>query len=198
MSHPCEIPPADDSSLRPESPTMSRLRMGSISNVFSSRSTEPRDGLLGVTNNSNNDGSGSATRPANNRSQSALLPLQHINTDLSDEAGPPTATPPVQGLASPNGTGEATRARNRAHTVSVAFASGRRGSETNVRRGRRRSSVSSHRIMEEGRASQASDRQGSGVNFELGDSNRDLDDNTVGLLDCIDPEVSTGESSLCA
>ena len=161
---------------------MNRLRKGSVSSPFSSRSTEPRDGLLGV----NNAGS-SGTRPTNNRSQSALLPLQHITSGVSDEAGPPTSQDP------PPPAGEGTRARNRSHTVSVAFASVRRGSQTQVSRRRRRSSVSNNRSMEEGRASQASDRAGSGVNFELGNSDRDLDDNTVGVLDCIDPEVSTGK-----
>jgi hypothetical protein len=47
--------------------------------------------------------------------------------------------------------------------------------------------------MEEGRRSGDSDHAGSGINFELGDRENDLDDGAVGVLDCIDPEVSTGK-----
>ena len=158
--------------------------MGSVSKAFSSRQTGPQDGLLGVPN------SDSSTRPSNNRSQSALLPLQHVSSDMADEPGPPASS--VQAPSPP--AGEAAKSRTRAHTVAVALASGRKDSQTNVTRRRRRSSVSNNaRSMEEGRASQASDRAGSGVNFELGNSDRDLDDETVGVLDCIDPEVSTSK-----
>lgn len=158
--------------------------MGSISSPFSSRSTEPQDGLLSAENAGPSTG-----RPTNNRSQSALLPLRPISTCVTEEAGPTTAA----GHEVTSSTGESARARNRSHTVSVAFASGRKGTQTQTARGRRRSSVSNNRSMEEGRMSQSSDRAGSGVAFELGGEDHDLDDNAVGVLDCIDPEVSTGE-----
>jgi hypothetical protein len=46
--------------------------------------------------------------------------------------------------------------------------------------------------MEEGRSSRG-DRPGSPVEYELGDEQEDLNDEVVGMLDVIDPEVSTGE-----
>lgn len=175
---------------------MNRLRVGSISSPFSSRQTEPRDGSLGADN-----AGPSRARPANNRSQSALLPLQTINTNVEaeaeadDEAMPMSAPGREPGASSARPPMSAAGNRNRSHTVSVAFASGRRSSQQQQSgRGRRRSSVSNPRSLEEGRRSEQSDHAGSGIEFELGNQREDLDDGAVGVLDCIDPEVSTSMS----
>jgi len=116
-------------------------------------------------------------RPTVDRSQSALLPLHTVNTDQgSDNDDAPPITTPVS-----------TARRNRAHTVAVALGpSGRRGSGPNERR-RRGSSSANPRNLEEGR-----EREGSPVHFELGNEQEELDDEVVGMLDVIDPEVSTG------
>jgi hypothetical protein len=146
---------------------MSRLRVGSLSNPFSkSESNTPM-------------------RPSADRSQSALLPLQTINTDAgSDENGEEVPT----SLQSPSSATPTTR-RNRAHTVAVALGPPRREG-----RGRRRSSAASNpRGLEEGRG----EREGSPVRFELGNEHEDLNDEVVGMLDVIDPEVSTGMSYCC-
>jgi hypothetical protein len=152
---------------------MSRLRMGSLSNPFA-KSQEPQSGLLSVTN----DG-----RPSNHRSQSALLPLtaNHTNSaEDEEESDSPARTP--------EGSSSNAR-RNRSHTVAVAIGSGRRGSGPDRRRG---STVSQTRDIEEGRNSRGN-RPGSPVEYELGDEQEDLNDEVVGVLDVIDPEVSTGE-----
>jgi len=119
-------------------------------------------------------------RPSADRSHSALLPLQTINTEAGSEEnedeGPTSAR-------SPGSSGPTTR-RNRAHTVAVALGPSRR-------EGRRRGSTASNpRGLEEGRG----EREGSPVRFELGDEHEDLNDEVVGMLDVIDPEVSTGMS----
>jgi hypothetical protein len=140
---------------------MSRLRVGSLSNPFSK-----------------SDSSNSPMRPAVDRSQSALLPLHTINTDLgsdNDDSPPRTDNTPVS-----------TARRNRAHTVAVAL--GPRGSGPRERR-RRGSSSANPRSLEEGR-----ERDGSPVHFELGQEQEELNDEVVGMLDVIDPEVSTGTS----
>jgi hypothetical protein len=144
---------------------MSRLRVGSLSNPFAKSGD-----------------TGKPMRPSADRSQSALLPLQTINTesgenDIEDEvpSSAQTATASVSGPTT-------TTRRNRAHTVAVALGPPKR---EGLRRG---SSSSNPRRLEEGRG----EREGSPVHFELGNDQEDLDDEVVGMLDVVDPEVSTG------
>jgi hypothetical protein len=146
---------------------MSRLRVGSLSNPFSKSGD-----------------SNTPMRPSADRSQSALLPLQTVNTegetenDNENENEGPTS-------AQTASTSTPTTRRNRAHTVAVALGPPRR-------EGRRRSSAASNpRSLEEGRG----EREGSPVHFELGNEHEDLNDEVVGMLDVIDPEVSTGIST---
>jgi hypothetical protein len=115
-------------------------------------------------------------RPSADRSQSALLPLQTINTESGEDEVPSSAQTATASVPSP-----ATR-RNRAHTVAVALGPPKR---EGLRRG---SSSSNPRRLEEGRG----EREGSPVHFELGNGQEDLDDEVVGMLDVVDPEVSTG------
>lgn len=115
-------------------------------------------------------------RPSADRSQSALLPLQTIITESgeNDDEEPSAQSPSV---SSP------TNRRNRAHTVAVALGPPRKQS---LRRG---SASSNPRSLEEGRG----EREGSPVHFELGNDHEDLNDEVVGMLDVVDPEVSTGK-----
>jgi hypothetical protein len=137
---------------------MSRLRVGSLSNPFAKT------------------GDAKPMRPSVDRSQSALLPLQTINTEGVAEDQVPSAR--TTSTSTP-----ATR-RNRAHTVAVALGPPRR---EGLRRG---SSSTNPRSLEEGRGG----REGSPVHFELGNEHEDLNDEVVGMLDVVDPEVSTGMS----
>lgn len=159
--------------------------MGSLSNPFA-KSQESQDGYLSPNRN---------VRPTADRSQSALLPLTSRNTDLSaEDEDVPVVAPPCAPESS-----SAVR-RNRAHTVAVAIGSSRRGSGPSTRTGRQRElSLSNQRSMEEGRTrgSEHSDRAGSPVQYELGDEREELNDEVVGVLDVIDPEVSTGECLSC-
>jgi len=142
---------------------MSRLRVGSLSNPFAKS---------GDTNK--------PMRPTADRSQSALLPLQTINTE-SGENDNEDEVPGSTQTATASVSGPTTR-RNRAHTVAVALGPPKR---EGLRRG---SSSSNPRRLEEGRG----EREGSPVHFELGNEHEDLDDEVVGMLDVVDPEVSTG------
>ena len=117
-------------------------------------------------------------RPSADRSQSALLPLQTINNE-SGENDNEDEVPVSAQTASVSGP---TTRRNRAHTVAVALGPPKR---EGLRRG---SSSSNPRRLEEGRG----EREGSPVHFELGNEHEDLDDEVVGMLDVVDPEVSTG------
>jgi hypothetical protein len=140
---------------------MSRLRVGSLSNPFAKSGDTSKP-----------------MRPSADRSQSALLPLQTINTESGEDEVPSSAQTATASVSGPIPT---TR-RNRAHTVAVALGPPKR-------EGLRRGSSSSHpRRLEEGRG----EREGSPVHFELGDDQEDLDDEVVGMLDVVDPEVSTG------
>jgi hypothetical protein len=144
---------------------MSRLRVGSLSNPFAKS---------GDTNK--------PMRPSADRSQSALLPLQTINTESGENDNEDEVPSSAQtATASVSGPTTTTR-RNRAHTVAVALGPPKR---EGLRRG---SSSSNPRRLEEGRG----EREGSPVHFELGNDQEDLDDEVVGMLDVVDPEVSTG------
>jgi len=159
---------------------MSRLRMGSLSNPFA-KTQEPQEGYLSANRNA---------RPTTDRSHSALLPVRSHNSDPSAEDENVQTSAPSRVPESSN-----TARRNRSHTVAVAFESSRRGSGPSTRERRRGSSISNQRNMEEGRArgSEHSDRPGSPVQYEIGDEREELNDEVVGMLDVIDPEVSTGE-----
>ena len=140
---------------------MSRLRVGSLSNPFAKTGDTSKP-----------------MRPSADRSQSALLPLQTINTESGENEVPVSAQTASASVSGPTTT---TR-RNRAHTVAVALGPPKR---EGLRRG---SSSSNPRRLEEGRG----EREGSPVRFELGNEHEDLDDEVVGMLDVVDPEVSTG------
>jgi hypothetical protein len=155
---------------------MSRLRVGSLSNPFA-KTGESSGSIKGPM------------RPSVDRSQSALLPLGNMGAEQSSEEDTPATGRAPAGQSSASKTMTGAGKRNRAHTVSVAFGSGRRGS--GMRDGARRDSASTNpRSLEEGLGRE---RTRSPVGFELGDEQEDLHDEVVGMLDCIDPEVSTGE-----
>ena len=144
---------------------MSRLRVGSLSNPFTKSGDTSKP-----------------MRPSADRSQSALLPLQTINTESGENDNEDEVPGSAQtATASVSGPTPTTR-RNRAHTVAVALGPPKR---EGLRRG---SSSSNPRRLEEGRG----EREGSPVHFELGNDQEDLDDEVVGMLDVVDPEVSTG------
>jgi hypothetical protein len=144
---------------------MSRLRVGSLSNPFAKSGDTSKP-----------------MRPSADRSQSALLPLQTINTESGENDNEDEVPGSAQtATASVSGPTTTTR-RNRAHTVAVALGPAKR---EGLRRG---SSSSNPRRLEEGRG----EREGSPVHFELGNEHEDLDDEVVGMLDVVDPEVSTG------
>jgi hypothetical protein len=144
---------------------MSRLRVGSLSNPFakSGETSKPM-------------------RPSADRSQSALLPLQTINTESGDNENDNEGEVPGSAQTASVSGPTTTTKRNRAHTVAVALGPPRR---EGLRRG---SSSSNPRRLEEGRG----EREGSPVHFELGNDHEDLNDEVVGMLDVVDPEVSTG------
>jgi hypothetical protein len=115
-------------------------------------------------------------RPSADQSRSAVLPSQSINTESGGNEEEVTSSAQTASVSP-------TVRRNRAHTVAVAL----RPPPKEV--SRRGSGASNPRNLEEARL-----REGSPVHFELGRESEDLCDEVVGMLDVVDPEVSTGTS----
>lgn len=159
-------------------------------------------------------GNDAATRPAPARSYSLGISMPSFLRTSTTQQPPSILPPPATAAgsnetASPQSPAQATVRRNRAHTVSVSLQppraragsdAGRTGTPTGTQRTRRGSILgrgSQDRNSGERRRSLSrASRDGTPepVQFDLqeGEEQRGLHDEVVGMLDCIDPHVSTG------
>ena len=156
-----------------------------------------------------------SSRPAPARAYSLGISipsfLRPSSTQQSPNALPPPATAPgTNGPASPQSPTTPTAQRSRAHTVSVSIQPSRaRAGSDAARRGsvRGNSAQRARRGSLLGRGSQdrnSGERRRSvsrgdtpePVRFDMqdGEDQHGLHDEVVGMLDCIDPQVSTGKS----
>jgi hypothetical protein len=142
-------------------------------------------------------------RPAN-RSNSLNIPSLpgFLRTSSSSNASPvlpaPVTAPIGQGGVDEDGpVNTGPRRRDRAHTVSVTLRNNRpRGESLSQAQGdkptgRRRGESLVRRSQDsDGRRRSGSVREP--VDFDIGTHEGELHDEVVGMLDCIDPQVSTG------
>jgi hypothetical protein len=114
-----------------------------------------------------------AIQPSADQSQPASLPSQPNNTESGGNEEEVLKSAQTASVSP-------TIRRSRAHTVAVVLGPTR---EENLRRG---SGALTSRNLEEGRWG-----EGLPTHFELGDDRGELNDEVVGMLDVVDPEVST-------
>ena len=150
-----------------------------------------------------------SSRPPAGRSYSLNVP----SFLRSSNAPSPLLPEPVTASAGsvPTGTNSSessTTGRNRAHTVAVSVRNrnraasisqrDRKGSGTASISARRRSGSIASSLRRSGEGARGGEeRAGSPVNFEVqgNGETRELNDEVVGMLDCIDPQVATSQSS---
>lgn len=135
-----------------------------------------------------------SSRPMPTRAASAIAPLGSPSYLRSASTADPSSTLDTPATATSShasfGTPVSTKGRSRAHTVSVSMRSrARSGSVANSGTGERRSSI---RSSTRDRSSTDSRGNNAPVQYDLAHEDGTLNDSVVGMLDCVDPEVSTG------
>jgi len=148
-----------------------------------------------------------SSRPPAGRSYSLNVPSFLRSSNAPSPLLPEPATASTGAAPTTNSSGSSTSGRNRAHTVSVSVRNrnraasisqrDRKGSGTASISARRRSGSIASSLRRSGEGPRGGEeRAGSPVNFEVqgNGETRELNDEVVGMLDCIDPQVATSKS----